>query len=79
MERGTEPDLFFFDIQPEQRAGLAELLGEHHLTLNEVTPVVTMRLKSVKGRSIADIRKDKNDTRPGWLLGHEFRSTYRGS
>jgi putative ABC transport system permease protein len=78
MERGTEPDLFFFDIQPEQRAGLAELLGEHHLTLNEVTPVVTMRLKSVKGRSIADIRKDKNDTRPGWLLGHEFRSTYRG-
>jgi putative ABC transport system permease protein len=77
VQRGGEPDLFFFDIQPEQRAELAATLAAHHLKLEEETAVVTMRLQSVKGRSIADIRNDKGDHRPGWLLGHEFRSTYR--
>ncbi|MGA2052955.1 MAG: FtsX-like permease family protein [Opitutales bacterium] len=77
LERGSEPDLFFFDIQPEQVAGLQTLLETHHLELNEETPVVSMRLQSVKGRTLAQIRNDKRDRAPGWLLGHEFRSTYR--
>jgi putative ABC transport system permease protein len=77
LERGQEPDLFFYDIQPGQVAGLEALLGAHHLTLSEETPVVSMRLRSVNGRTVSDIRNDKNDRRPGWLLGHEFRSTYR--
>jgi putative ABC transport system permease protein len=76
-ERADEPDLLFYDIQQDQVAGLNAIFAEHGIKMTEETPVVTMRLKSVKGRAVTDIQHDRRDRRPGWLLGHEFRSTYR--
>lgn len=45
---GTRPNLMFFDIQPEQRDGVAEVLASNSLTGTPLVPVVSMRIKSVR-------------------------------
>jgi putative ABC transport system permease protein len=72
-----EANLVLFDVQPQQRQELAKLLGSMAIALNEQTPVVTMRLASVKGRRVEDLRADRVAPIPGWALGREYRSTYR--
>jgi putative ABC transport system permease protein len=68
-----------FDVQTDQREGISELLREHSLPLLDEAPIVTMRLQSIKGRSVEDILTDPADTIPRWILRREYRSTYRSS
>jgi putative ABC transport system permease protein len=46
---GTRPNLMFFDIQPAQRDGVAEVITAHQLTGTPLVPIVTMRIKSIRG------------------------------
>jgi putative ABC transport system permease protein len=70
-----------FDIQTSQRAGVTSLLHSLELPLLDDAPVVTMRLMSVKGRSVtallAEKAERKDDHHPDWALRREYRSTYR--
>lgn len=72
------PNMVLFDVQPEQRQGLAHLLGTFHLPLLQEIPIVTMSLLSINGKSVGEIRKDPNSEIPRWALRREYRSTYRG-
>ncbi|HEX9880842.1 MAG TPA: FtsX-like permease family protein, partial [Candidatus Binatia bacterium] len=74
---GERPNLVLFDVQPEQRRGLAELLGTFQLPVLQETPIVTMRLLSVKGQSVNGVREDPESRIPRWALRREYRSTYR--
>jgi putative ABC transport system permease protein len=38
-----------------------------------------MRVQSIAGRSVNEIRKDSTSQVNGWVLNHEFRTTYRDS
>ena len=71
------PDLILFDIQPHQIEGAAEIVREQDLPIIDQVPVVTMRLASIKGRTIDEMRADTT-TRVNWALRREYRSTYRG-
>lgn len=73
--QSDKPNAVLFDIQSDQKEGVVKLLQEHKLPLLEVSPVVTMRIQSVKGRRTKEILKDKKT--PGWILRREYRSTYR--
>ncbi len=46
---GARPNLMFFDIQPAQREGVAEILASNQLTGTPLVPIVTMRVKSIRG------------------------------
>jgi putative ABC transport system permease protein len=70
-----EPNLVLFDVQRDQRAGIAELLRSQGLSLREEVPIVTMRLTRVKDRSVEELRAEAK-IRP-WALRREYRSTYR--
>jgi putative ABC transport system permease protein len=72
-----EPNLVLFDVQGDQRQGVAELLKSQGVSLHEEVPVVTMRLSTVKGRRVEDLRADRTARIPGWALRREYRSTYR--
>jgi putative ABC transport system permease protein len=77
----NQPNLVFFDIQSDQKDGLADIIREHHLPVLATVPVVTMHLSSLRGRSIDELA-DKHQSPgqnaiPGWRLRHEYRSTYR--
>jgi putative ABC transport system permease protein len=90
---GTRPNLMFFDIQPSQKDGVAEILREAGLRGTPPVPIVTMRLKSIRGvpvrapdpsdtiSSTPQSRRREgarnNGTPAGWAARREYRSTYR--
>jgi putative ABC transport system permease protein len=72
------PNLVFFDIQTDQRQGIIELLETRGLPVLQDVPIVTMRIKSVKGQAIDELREDPEYRRARWALSREYRCTYRG-
>ncbi len=69
------PNLAFFDIQDDQLGELRKLVGEFGLPVISETPIVTMRIESVRGMSAGELLRS-NEV-PGWTLRREYRSTYR--
>ena len=74
-----EPNLVLFDVQTDQRQGIADLLRSFNIPLRHEVPVVTMRLASIKGRRVEEIRADGASKIPAWALRREYRSTYRSA
>jgi putative ABC transport system permease protein len=72
-----DANLVLFDVQNEQRKGVAALLSDNGIPLSAEVPVVTMRLASVKGRKVEELRNDAALRIPDWALRREYRSTYR--
>jgi putative ABC transport system permease protein len=69
----------FFDVQEDQVARLEQLARENGTPLLARAPMVTMRLASLKGRTVEELLKDDRASLPGWALRREYRSTYRGT
>lgn len=78
VSQNEEPNLLFFDVQPDQLDGLHQTLAEYDLTVMESAPVVTMRLAAIKGREVSDIKRDPANSVDDWIMNREWRSTYRG-
>jgi putative ABC transport system permease protein len=73
----SQPNAILFDIQPDQRDGVVQLLGQIGLPVLEQAPIVTMRLARVKGMSTDQLSTNRGDGIPGWVLRREYRSTWR--
>lgn len=73
----ARPDAVLFDIQADQRTGVTNVLHSLGLPVLQETPVVTMRLAEVKGKSAEQLRKDPRRPIAPWALRREYRSTYR--
>jgi putative ABC transport system permease protein len=72
-----QPNIFLFDIQPDQRQAVAELVHSLGLPVIQQAPIVTMRLAEIKGRKTSDIVADPKRKIPEWELEREYRCTYR--
>ena len=77
VSREDQPNMVLFDIQPDQRKPVSDLLDDLGLPLMQQVPIVTMRLEEVKGRRVEEIRNDSTSTVSRWALRWEYRSTYR--
>ncbi len=77
IDANNQPNIFLFDIQPDQTQAVADLVRQQQLPVIQQAPIVTMRLVEVKGRKSSDILKDPNRKAPEWELEREYRSTYR--
>jgi len=77
--QNEEPNLLFFDVQPDQLEGLHQTLAEYDLSVMEEAPVVTMRLAAINGREVSDIKRDPDNTVDAWIINREWRSSYRGA
>jgi len=75
----NDSNTILFDIQPSQKQGVIDLIQEHKLPLNQVVPIVTCRLASLKGRPVEVLAKDTSVHIPNWALNREYRVTYRDS
>ena len=73
------PNLILMDVQTDQTREAAQSIRDHGLTVIDNFPIVTMRMHSIKGRAVNDIRQDTTRTINRWILNHEFRVTYRDS
>jgi len=72
-----QPNAILFDVQPDQRDGVLAVLAEQGLPVLDEAPIITMRIASMKGRSVDAWISDKGDRIPGWTLRREYRSTWR--
>jgi putative ABC transport system permease protein len=66
-----------FDIQPDERDGVAAILKQQKLPILDEAAVITMRLASIKGVNVEDTAAVRSNNIPRWLARREFRSTYR--
>lgn len=73
------PNLILLDIQNDQQDAVREVINNNDFPVLDDIPIVTMRVQSIKGRSVDQIKKDSTDRVNRWILNHEFRVTYRDS
>jgi putative ABC transport system permease protein len=76
---GARPNLLFFDIQDDQVEPLGAVLAGQGVPVQASAPIVTMRLRGLKGRSVEALLADENVRIPAWTLRREYRSTFRGA
>ncbi|MEJ8756552.1 FtsX-like permease family protein [Pontibacter sp. H259] len=74
-----QPNLVLFDIQSAQKEGVVELTKAQGLPVQQLVPVVTMRLEEINGLTDSDVRKDTTLGIPDWAYTREYRVTYRDS
>jgi len=70
-------NLLFFDVQDNQAAPLDSLIRSGGHPIVQQTPIVTMRIQSINGRTTQQLQADTTVRRAGWSLRREYRSTYR--
>jgi putative ABC transport system permease protein len=77
------PNLVLFDIQPDQLGAVERELTALGLPLIGPTPIVPMRIRSVKGEPVAKLLGNTSpagrDRPNAWAFRREYRSTYRDS
>ena len=76
---GERSNTVLFDIQPSQREGVVSLAASFGLPVQQEVPIVTMRIRSVKGRTVEELQNDTSVHVSRWALTHEYRVTYRDS
>lgn len=89
---GFRPNLLLFDIQRDQAEGVGTTLRANQLDVHEMVPMVTMRIKAIRGTPVRELSPDttgqtgrraegqqnQERTAPaGWAMRREYRSTYR--
>ncbi len=73
-----QPNLLFFDVQPDQRDGVTDLVAEAGGGPVDLTPVVPARISSLNGRPAAEILRDRRDGGPArWAVRRLYRNTSR--
>lgn len=77
--QADSPNMILLDVQDYQREDLVKTIKDNDLSVIKDVPIVTMRVQSIKGTSVNDIRRDSTSQVNGWVLRHEFRTTYRNN
>jgi putative ABC transport system permease protein len=74
---GNQPNMILFDIQPQQRDSVAQLVALQKMPLLQQVPIVTIRMEEMDGVSRAQFLKDTTSDIPKWVYEREYRVTYR--
>ncbi|MBT8287643.1 MAG: ABC transporter permease [Bacteroidia bacterium] len=76
---GESANIIMLDVQSEQKDAVAQAISQQDLKIIDQLSLVTMRVHSIDGKLVNEIRKDTASTVDRWVLNHEFRTTYRDS
>lgn len=72
-----EGNAVLFDIQTDQKEGVVALLEEQGLPVLLDAPMISMRIRSINGSTVEEIKADSTRRVRRWTLDREYRSTYR--
>jgi putative ABC transport system permease protein len=72
----NQPNAVLFDVQTSQVEPLTQLIRSLDLPVLDETPIVTMRLSSVKGISVDSLLSKEPRQGRGWVFRREYRSTF---
>lgn len=70
-------NVIILDVQSQQREAVAKSITANGLPILDNIPLVTMRMHRIKDQLVNDLRQDTTRQIRGWILNHEFRTTYR--
>ena len=70
-------NLITLDVQSNQLDAVVKTFQTNNLKVIDNIPLVTMRMHSIKGQPVNALRQDSTRQVRGWILNHEFRTTYR--
>ncbi|WP_271393256.1 ABC transporter permease [Aequorivita sinensis] len=70
-------NLITLDVQPDQVREVVNTFKANGLQVLNNIPLVTMRMHSIKNELVNNLRTDSTAQIRGWVLNHEFRTTYR--
>ncbi|MBL6764138.1 MAG: ABC transporter permease [Verrucomicrobiae bacterium] len=87
----AKPNAILFDVQADQVEGVQRILDGQGLPILDVSPVVTLRVHAVKGKTVEELLGAREKSRieegsrrgprgrrnPAWVLRREYRCTYR--
>jgi putative ABC transport system permease protein len=76
-DEADQPNMILFDIQSDQRDEVAALVRSFGLPVQRQVPLVTMRLVSINGKRVEQLRDEQDGKIPEWALLWEYRATYR--
>lgn len=72
-----QPNVILFDIQPDQLAGVQKAIDDLKIEAITPSPIVTMRLQSLNGKTAEELLNDPRQNIERWAASREYRSTYR--
>lgn len=72
-------NLITLDVQPDQVSEVENTFKANDLPVLNNIPLVTMRMHSIKKVLVNNLRTDSTAQIKGWVLNHEFRTTYRAT
>ncbi len=72
-------NIIALDVQPAQVDNVINTFQDNNLDVLENIPLVTMRMHSIKERLVSTLKTDSTTQIRGWILNHEFRTTYRSN
>ncbi|MCX2837688.1 ABC transporter permease [Salinimicrobium sp. MT39] len=75
----NSPNMILLDVQTEQAKAVTQTIKNSGSPVLNDIPIVTMRIQSIKGRTVNQIREDSTSGINRWVLNHEFRVTYTDS
>jgi putative ABC transport system permease protein len=75
----NQSNMILFDIQTQQKKGVADLTRKEGLPVLSQVPMITMRLEKVNGKTAADAKKDSTLNISQNAFNYEYRVTYRDS
>lgn len=79
QSKEDDPNMIIFDIQSDQTKPVADIVQDHGYPVLQEVPIVTMKLHSIRGRSVNEIQADSTEDIRDWILHREYRVTYRDS
>jgi putative ABC transport system permease protein len=77
--QSNSPNLILLDVQSGQKEAVSSTIKQGGLPVLDDIAIVTMRVQSLKGRPVNQLKKDTSSGINNWILNHEFRVTYRDS
>lgn len=75
----ADANIITLDVQQDQLESVVGTFKDNNLKVIDNIPLVTMRMQNIKGVQVNTLRADTTSKVRGWILNHEFRTTYRDS
>ncbi|WP_029034599.1 ABC transporter permease [Salinimicrobium terrae] len=75
--QNNSPNMILLDVQAGQEKEVEQTIRDSGNPVLDDIPIVTMRVQSIDGRTVNQIREDSTSGINRWVLNHEFRVTYR--
>ena len=73
----NDANIILIDVQKKQETAILETFSSKGLEVINNIPIITMRMQSIHGKTVNEIRKDSTIKMQKRILNREFRVTYR--